>query len=244
MAEISAKKHYENLLAEHYSWMFGDFNKQVKKNQNWFKEHDVYPKTNQKAIDLGCGSGFQSFALSSIGFNVTGIDFNEYLLDELKSHDENETIEVIQSDILKPENYSHMAPFELAVCMGDTLTHLSSEESVNNFFHIAYNLLESNGKLIIGFRDYSVELTGVDRFVPVQNDQNKIMTVFLEYESDYLLVHDLVYERNGDSWEFEKSVYKKVRLSVDRVKYLLEKTNFIIDNLQSNQGMVQIIAAK
>lgn len=224
--------------------MFGNFDQQVRKNRDWFENHDIQPKSSGNAIDLGCGSGFQSLALSSMGFNVTAVDFNQHLLEELNSRDKNNTIEVIQSDILTPENYSHNAPFELAVCMGDTLPHLPSKKSVSDFFRIAYDLIEPAGSIILSFRDYSFELTGVDRFIPVKSDQDKIMTVFLEYETDYVFVHDLVYERNGEAWEFEKSVYKKVRLSKDQVKNLLEEANFTIDHLQSDQGMVHVIATK
>lgn len=244
MAKSSAKKHYENLLAKHYSWMFGDFNQQVEKNLKWFKEHNIHPKSNQYAIDFGCGSGFQTIALSSLGFSVTAVDFNQYLLDELKNHVENENIEIIQGDILNPKNYSHKAPFGLAVCMGDTLPHLPSEEAISDFFRIVYDLLKAGGNLILSFRDYSFELTGIDRFIPVHNDEEKIMTVFLEYESNNVFVHDLVYERSGNAWELEKSVYKKVRLSADQVKNLLEKTNFSIKHLQSDKGTVHVIAAK
>lgn len=244
MAKNSAKQHYENLLAKHYSWMFGDYNQQVEENINWFEEHGIYSNSNQNAIDFGCGSGFQAIALSSLGFSVTAVDFNQYLLDELKNHDENGTVEIIQSDLLNSENYSHKAPFDLAVCMGDTLPHLSSVEAVSEFFRIAYELLEPDGNLILSFRDYSFELTGIDRFIPVHNDQEKIMTVFLEYEPDYVFVHDLIYEQSGDAWELEKSVYKKVRLSADQVKNLLDKTHFSISYLQSNQGMVYVIATK
>lgn len=173
MTDNSAKRHYQNLLAKHYSWMAGDFNRQVEKNLNWFEKHNIHPKSSKNAIDFGCGPGFQSIALSSLSFNVTVVDFNQHLLDELKSQDENEAIEVIQSDIVKPENYSHKAPFELAVCIGDILTHLPSKESVSDFFRIAYDLLEPNGNLILSFRDFSVALTGVDRFIPVQTTITK-----------------------------------------------------------------------
>lgn len=240
----SAKQHYENLLAKHYSWMFGDFEKQVEENVNWFKKHAILPKSNPKAIDFGCGSGFQSFALAELGFKVTAVDFSQSLLDELKDRDEMGAIEVIQSDIMNPENYLYKAPFELVVCMGDTLSHLSSNQSLYNFFRIASDIIESEGYLILSFRDHSTELSGVDRFIPVQNDPDKIMTVFLEYESDYVLVHDLIYQRNGESWKFEKSVYKKVRVSADQVKTHLEKTNFGIKHIRSEQGVVHIIAVK
>lgn len=240
----SVKQHYENLLANHYSWMFGDFDQQVEENINRFKKHEILPKSNKKAIDLGCGSGFQSFALAELGFNVTAVDFSRSLLDELRSRDKKGAIEIIQSDMMNPENYSYKAPFELTVCMGDTLSHLSSDQSLYDFFQIAFDVTEPGGTLILSFRDYSVELTGTDRFIPVQNDPDKLMTVFLEYESKYVLVHDLLYQRNGKSWEFEKSVYKKIRLSADQVKSHLENINFSIKHIRSEQGFIHIIAAK
>lgn len=244
MADHSAKEHYENLLASHYSWMFGDFNRQVRQNLKWFDRHQIQPKSGKKAIDFGCGSGFQSIALSSLGYHVTAVDFNRQLLDELKDHDENQSIELIQSDILNPENYSHNAPFELGVCMGDTLPHLPSEDSVSNFFQSAYELLETEGILILSFRDYSTELTGLDRFIPVQSDDEKIMTVYLEYEKDHIMVHDLVYELKNGMWELDKSVYKKVRLTGEQVKGLLEKSNFKVRHMESKQGMIHIMAGK
>lgn len=244
MNDYSAKKHYENLLARHYSWMFGDFNQQVEKNREWFVENEIKPHVNHKAVDLGCGSGFQSVALSSLEFDVTAVDFNRELLDELKSHDRAGAIDIIQSDILEPEHYSAGAPFELAVCMGDTLPHLPSLQSVSGFFKNVHKLLETDGKLILGFRDLSAELTGTDRFIPVQSDSDKMMTVFLEYKPDYVHVHDLIYERDGNSWKFEKSVYKKLRLSAGRVENLLEEADFSVDRQYSERGLIHMIATK
>lgn len=244
MSARSVHQHYQQFLAKHYSWMFGDFKQEIENNRRWFENHKIYPQSNRKAIDFGCGSGFQSLALSSLGFEVTAVDFNRDLLEELKTHDRENTINVVHSDILNPEKYKDKGPFELAVCMGDTLPHLPTLSSISDFFLSVYDTLRADGKFVLSFRDYSVELTGSDRFIPVHNDRDKIMTVFLEYDLDYVYVHDLVYEQKEDSWEFEKSVYKKVRLSADQVRNLLEQTNFSIHDLQSNKGMVHVTAAK
>jgi hypothetical protein len=137
---------------------------------------------------------------------MTAVDFSQSLLEELKSRDKNGAEEVIQSDILTPESYLHKTPFELTICMADTLPHLPSEQSVYDFFRIAYDMIESEGFLILSFRDYSTEFIGVDRFIPVQNDKDKIMTLFLEYDTDYIFVHDLVYEKEGDNWVLKKGL--------------------------------------
>lgn len=244
MKTFSVNDHYKNLLAEHYTWMFEGFDGQVEKNRSWFLDQGFHPQSNEKAIDLGCGSGFQSVALSSIGYQVTAVDFNQDLLDEVKSRDQTGTIETVNSDILTPENYSAKAPFHLAVCMGDTLPHLPSAESIEVFFGIVHHLLVPGGDLALSFRDYSSELTGTDRFIPVRQDDTKIMTVFLEYEPDAVYVHDLIYQRSSNHWKLEKSVYKKVRTSAKMVTHLLKKTGFTVMSLQNENGMVYLLAKK
>lgn len=240
----SVRQHYDKFLAQHYSWMFGDFEETVENKRRWFVDHSIAPKSNQKAIDLGCGSGFQSLALSRLGFKVMAVDFNRRLIDELKSHDRKDVIDAIQGDIIHSENYLNKGPFELAVCMGDTLPHLPSMNAISDFFLSVYTILQPDGRFVLSFRDYSVELTGVDRFIPVNSDESKIMTVFLEYSSEYVLVHDLLYERKKAGWEFKKSVYKKIRLTPDDIVGLLNKAQFGIHYSQSEQGIAHIVAKK
>lgn|GEM_PF-6812331 len=48
-----SQDHYENLLAEHYSWMFGDYRAKVRENIDFFKGYKILPRVNGRAIDLG-----------------------------------------------------------------------------------------------------------------------------------------------------------------------------------------------
>jgi hypothetical protein len=52
MNQNSVKKHYENLLADSYSWMFGDFDQQVSANRQWFQNHDIFPFSMVKPLIL------------------------------------------------------------------------------------------------------------------------------------------------------------------------------------------------
>lgn len=73
--------------------------------------------------------------------------------------------------------------------------------------------LEEGGKLILTFRDLSFGLPELDRFIPVKSDENTIFTCFLEYEPETVAVHDLVYRKVDGKWRFNKSCYRKLRLS-------------------------------
>ena len=68
MAIVS--EHYENLLADYYSWMCGSAEMKIAENRHFFQSHNVAPELSKNVIDLGAGSGFQSIPLEEVGFQV------------------------------------------------------------------------------------------------------------------------------------------------------------------------------
>lgn len=241
MSNVS--EHYENLLAEYYSWMFGDFNERVEANRSFFVANGITPQKSGTAIDLGAGSGFQSLALAQLGFKVLAVDLSQKLLDELKNNRGTLPVTTVRDDLL---NFtSHFpSPVELCVCMGDTLPHLESFDQVTALFERIYGALAWDGKFVTTFRDLTLELKGLDRFIPVRSDGNTIFTCFLEYGQDLVQVHDLVYARKNDTWEFHKSSYQKLRLSGEWVLEQLRAAGFTIKSSDNAKSMITIIAEK
>lgn len=232
--------HYENLLAEHYSWIFGGLNENVAKNQEFFSKHLIVPAGSGIAIDLGAGSGFQSIPLARSGFTVTAIDVCGKLLKELHENCKGIEITIKQGDLTRfTEDIQDNA--ELIVCMGDTLAHLNSTDDVIRLFRDIHATLEKDGRFILSFRDMAGELTGLDRFIPVRMGKDRLFTCFLEYERESVSVHDLIYIRNENTWELKKSVYTKLRLSKDWVQDRLSATGFNTEFSESINGMVTMI---
>lgn len=118
------------------------------------------------AIDLGCGSGFQSIAIKQLGFTVHAVDFSSTLLRELQSRDS--TIAIRCQDMCELVFATELKP-KVVVCMGDTLTHLTSRAQVLQLFQDVYVLLASqNGTFVISYRDLSGMRSELDRFIPVK----------------------------------------------------------------------------
>jgi SAM-dependent methyltransferase len=234
--------HYRELLAKHYTWMFGSFDDVVAAHRKRLEQWNVRPTRSGQALDLGCGSGFQSVALADVGFQVTAIDLSEVLLAELATHQGERRITGIRADM---RDLAHLvpAPFEVAVCMGDTLPHLSRREDVTRLFTDVGRLLEPGGLFIVSFRDLSKEAEGLERFIPVRSDDATIMTCFLEYEPEFVVVHDLVYTREGNGWSFQASNYRKLRLSVEWVIAQLEAAGFHVVNNEAERGMNYLVAS-
>jgi hypothetical protein len=152
-------------------------------------------------------------------------------------------IDLIRDDLLNFAN--HCAGYiELCVCMGDTLTHLNTRQDVQSLASRVYNTLEARGHFILTFRDLAFELKELERFIPVRSDDKTIFTCFLEYETNHVKVHDLIYERMNRQWKLKKSYFRKLRLSPRWTKNILLAVGFKIEIYDVYNGMVNIIARK
>jgi SAM-dependent methyltransferase len=239
----TVKEHYENHLAKYYSWMSGGISNKLEENRKFFKDHNVCSRGSGVAVDLGAGSGFQSIPLAELGYQVIAIDLSNHLLAELKENAKDLSIEIINDDL---SNFSKHCPdtVELVVCMGDTLTHLNTHQNIRQLLRRVYSALEIGGQVILTFRDLTSGLKGLDRFIPVRNDANTIFTCFLEYEKDYVKVHDIIYEKKHNQWELKKSVFNKIRISPQWAREILQKFGFKVETYGIHNGVVCIIAHK
>ena len=185
----------------------------------------------------------QSIPLAEIGFRVIAVDLSRTLLAELEENAGNLSIEIINDDLLTFSKHCP-APVELVVCMGDTLTHLATRQKIRHLLKRIYSVLEIGGQVILTFRDFTVELKGLERFIPVRSDANTIFTCFLEYGKNHVTVHDMVYERKNNRWEQRKSAYKKIRVSPQWMKDTLKDIGFKIAAFDTHNAGVCIIAQK
>ncbi|MEX1327058.1 MAG: class I SAM-dependent methyltransferase [Desulfobacterales bacterium] len=239
----SVKEHYDSLLASCYSWMCGGSDLKLKENRAFFRDHGIRPVLSAAAVDLGSGAGFQTIPLAEAGFEVTAIDVSSKLLAQLNKTAGKLPIRTVQADLL---NFTEYSPekIELIVCMGDTLTHLKVLADVKELIHRVYGALAQGGLLILGFRDMTVELTQLDRFIPVRSDSKRIFTCFLEYEKNHVKVHDIVYEKTDDQWKMKNSYFRKLRISSQWVREHLSKAGFQVEEVDTANGMITIFARK
>ncbi len=239
----TVKQHYDEILADVYVWMFGGFSNALAQNSAFLTRHDIKPVSSGIAIDLGAGCGFQSIPLARTGFTVTAIDNSQKLLNLLADHADDLNITIVNDDLVQFDAHLTTAA-ELIVCMTDTLLHLDSKATVCALFRKIFASLENHGRFIATFRDLSVELSALERFIPVKSDNSSIMTCFLEYEPETVKVHDLVYKKENDQWTCHKSFYRKLRLSSDWVLEQLSEAGFKSIEMNNDQGLVSAIATK
>lgn len=240
---MTVKEHYDRYLGNFYSWTVGNFTEKQVEQEGFFRRNDITPKFSGVAFDLGSGHGINSIALANLGFSVCAIDFNHQLLEELKERVEHHKIEVIDAHLLEYLYAVRLKP-ELIACMGDTLTHLSGPDQVEELIALSAQKLERGGRLVISYRELTDELTNEKRFIHVNSDENRIHTCYLEYLPGYVKVFDILLEREGTQWKQTVSWYPKLRISVSRVISLFEKNGLSLIKKEVIFGMTYLIASK
>jgi SAM-dependent methyltransferase len=240
----SAKEHYDQHLGAIYSWMAGDENAALKRNRSLFRQMALDAAAKGLAIDLGCGTGFQSIPLAEFGYSVLAIDSCAVLLSQLRERASSLPIRTIHDDLLNfTRHISDQA--QLVTCMGDTLTHLDSLDAVHNLISEVSRELVEGGMLVLTFRDYvSVELRGHQRFIPVRSDDTRILTCFLEYHQEFVEVYDLLYHKVGTQWTLSASSYRKLRLDKNWLIRQMSELGLAIVRDTFDSGMVSIVAKK
>jgi SAM-dependent methyltransferase len=243
-------KHYQQLLAEHYVWMFGIPFEQKVAEQKTLLDRVVgsLPPMLRRglAIDLGSGPGFQTIALAELGYGpVIAVDTSKELLAELRAHSGSYAVETSEADITSFDSMDVIGEASVVVCMGDTLTHLPTKAAVQELFKAAYRKLAPGGLLVLTYRDLTGELHGTDRFLPLQADDGRIMTCFLEYKNDdSVVVNDLVYVREESGWKLNKSSYEKLRLSSTWISNALRDARFEIEREEPGGRLLMVAAQK
>ncbi|MPY59823.1 class I SAM-dependent methyltransferase [Streptomyces spongiae] len=224
----AAADHYDGFLAEHYTWMLGgDVDALASAQRTQLSDWGVVPAVPEPpagslAVDLGCGPGHTSLALSGLGYDlVLAVDLSQSLLDELSAHAVGvPAIRPVRSDLRTAlRDLVRPGSADAVVCLGDTLTHLPTRGDVAALLNDIADALAPDGTAVLSYRDLTVPLTGTNRFLPVRAAEDRIMTCFLEYPDDYddytVVVHDLIHTRSAPdgAWTLHARSYRKLRLA-------------------------------
>jgi len=237
------RDHYDRLLGPVYRWMMGDWEEARARARQDLHDAEI-PSGKGLAVDLGAGNGLYTLTLAEHGYSVVAIDTCQVLLDELKQSAGLHDITTVRDRLETFRQHCQSAP-AVVVCMGDTLTHLPSREAVTSLFADIADALAPGGIFVTTFRDYvSPVPEGPARFIPVKSDAERIMTCFLEYAQDTVMVHDILHTRTASGWEMFVSAYPKIRLDPAWAATELERLGLQVCRAPGQHGMERIVAQK
>jgi hypothetical protein len=169
---------------------------------------------------------------------VLALDTCPALLQLLAERGRGLPLRVLEEDLRRFRRHVE-EPAAAIVCMGDVLIHLDSRDEVRAVLADAAQALRADGRLAVAFRD----LTSIrSRFVHVRGDRDRILTCVLDEERDFVVVNDVLHEREGSRWTMSVSSYRKLRLSPEDVRADAAAAGLDVTALSVDQGLVTMVA--
>jgi SAM-dependent methyltransferase len=114
--------------------------------------------SRKRILDIACGTGSYALELSSLGFEVTGIDLDCEMISRAKGKDPAGGARFLRADMTDGID-SFSAAFEGIYCIGNSLPHLPSREDVTRALTAWISWLLPDGVLLI-------QTVNFDRFRP------------------------------------------------------------------------------
>lgn len=243
----AVREHYDTLLAPIYSWTLGDFDARVAAScellQGLLRDSrdSGAPQRPGRALDLGCGTGVQTLALARLGYRVTGVDFSVVMLDEYRARTRGLEVTAIEADLTRFDAGEGHA---VAVCFGDTVSHLASWDDVRGFFANVHRSLEPSGHFFVASRDHSRVYRGDERFLLVRADATTTLTCVLEDEGEHVRVTDVVHARAAEGCSMNVSSYRKLRVSPASLRVALQACGFDVVRGVEGAAGVEVLHAR
>lgn len=154
-------------------------------------------------LDLCCGMGRHSLALAEAGYQVTGVDLSEVLLEEAIEHDTNRTITFLEGDMRKlPVD----GPFDAVINLFTSFGYFQNDEDNGQVLREVHRVLRPGGRFMIDFinPDYVAQ-----HLVPMseRRDEGNLIQEYRRIENGYVR-KDIVLtdEHTGKKRQYEERV--------------------------------------
>ncbi|HEY4210932.1 MAG TPA: class I SAM-dependent methyltransferase [Steroidobacteraceae bacterium] len=212
--------HYKTVLSARYTWMLGGLDQCLRSGRDLLASVGLPDPRGGTLLDLGCGPGYHARVLAESGSRVVAVDNSSELLRELEEVCSGLPVLLVQAEITNVARYATQGPYSAVLCLGDTLTHLDSLDTVTRLFGEWRRLLVPGGMLVLEFREQPRDLQGQDAVLTLRAERDRIMQCVLHFEPERVWITDVVHEWRAGRWEVHKSTYPKLRLRAD---WVLEK---------------------
>lgn len=166
-------------------------------------------RTDDKVLDLCCGSGPMSFWLEESGAKVTGIDFASYMIELAREEAarRNSTVEFIEADIFKHELEQEY--YDLISCFGNSISDFPLSD-FTKLVTLVFNALKPGGRFVLEYHDgsYKYMQGNVEREGVYQENPERITFRFKEYLPEIgASVKIIRNETRGEEYERKGYIY-------------------------------------
>jgi len=175
-----------------YDWLAPDYDRMTGFNQRLDRERPVFERIVntyriRTAVDAGCGTGFHSILLSSLGVSVTAADVSVEMLGILEKRARSNGLPItILATSFKGLGSKISPPVDAVFCLGNSLAHLRTDEEVRSAFESFAAALRPGGLLVTQTLNYDRILAARERIQSVREAGGVTYVRFYDFEESLI----------------------------------------------------------
>jgi len=210
------------------------FENRVKREANFydtlFKEYKV-----STVLDCACGTGHHVMMLKQLGYEPEGSDLSPAMINKARANLKNKNVNAtLKVSDFKDLNKNFGEKFDAAICVGNSLPHLLSDEDLTLALTEMNSILHDNGILILELRNFDKLFKFKRRFFPVSFRENEAFFYVLDFLPSEVIFN--VINVNTSDQAFQTYTTKYYALKRDKLKDLLYTSGFqIIDYYEDHE---------
>lgn len=185
-------------------------------------------KKHAKLLELACGTGIQSIRFKQAGFDVTGLDLSEDMLDLARKRAKSAHLSIpfVQGNML---DLSQAGKYDLVTCYSDSICYMADEVEVGDVFKQVYDCLNEDGVFIFDVHSTYQTDTVFPGYSYHENAEDFAM-VWDTYEDEapHSVVHELTFFLQDEDGRFTRydEVHEERTYEVLTYDILLEQAGF------------------
>ncbi|MDH3268137.1 MAG: class I SAM-dependent methyltransferase [Ignavibacteria bacterium] len=196
MEKLLPNNVFYNELASEYDQMIA-FKKAIENKKRLLK--NLITPEMKYAADLGCGSGVDSIALTSLGLKVTAFDPSAEMLEVAKENIIKEKAKVtLHNQFADSISEDFDEQFDLVVSLGNTFANIGSEQLIKSLQRCK-QILKPQGILLIQILNYDKILNEKQRIVNITEGEDEYFIRFYDFIGTEIIFNIITFNKEKSS---------------------------------------------
>ena len=180
---------------------------------------------SSRILDIGCATGNLAVELAKRGHQVNAFDLDGGMIQLAMAKSKAGNPQFRKANMLNIQKNYRSEFFHVAICFGNTLVHLTSQELIQQFLAGVHAILKPDGQFLIQILNYDYILRNkIDTLPLIENDKVKFIRRY-SLLSNQLIQFKTQLEIKESGKLIENSV-ELLPLTKNQLKDLLANTGF------------------
>jgi len=182
-----------------------------------------------KILDVACGEGSFAVEMAKQGYQVTGIDQSQSMIDLAALRAGQADVEV-NFQVEDMRELSYTTNFDLVTCLFDSMNYLLTIKDLNAAILGAFNALKLGGLYIFDMNTiYGLAVDWMRAQTYIQNQTDNFIEIHqqeFDYENSIATMRITIFQKQGELWERIEETHHERGYPIADVRFLLEQAGF------------------